>query len=690
MKRKYFAAVVSAVIFVFLFTTASYAAYIPYNNYTYNPDTEAVYSKPGYEPFTVLTSFQGEGGEIALDAPTDFYKKDELLYVLDSGNKRVVVLDDDLRAVDAIESFRDGNGEIKLVSPTGIFVDKSNRIYIADPESHAVFIFDSTGLLVSKLEKPPTDMLDDALEYRPTKVLCDTGGNCYVIAPGVYQGAVIYDKNGIFKGFFGNNRVESSLDILSDMFWKNFLTDEQTDKLARYTPDEFDNFDIDGRNFVYTSTQASKVWVNRVKKLNPMGVNVFSPTIPGFGELQNVYKDGKYFSSTIVDIDVDDNGYINVVDTTYGRVYRYDSCGKLIFILGGLGFQSGTFLKPVAIESSGDKILVLDRDKGSITVFKPTDFGKKVHSMLSLYNDGKYDDAFDLCNEILKIDRNYYPAYQSIGKSLYEKGEYKDSARYFKMADDREGNSLAFKAYRDSILRRMFLIVAAVLILSVTVLIFIAGKVKRSGGGLLIKTKAVFKTTVHPFLQFEDMKYRKVYPIKASVTVLVLLFMTSVLKVQFTSFRFNSSYGSNINIILCFIQTIPLFAIWCFSNWSVCTLLEGKGRLIEISSMSSLCLIPYVVSQYLAILLSHFLSLDESIIISALSVIGIAWSVIMLLCGIAATHQYGFKKTALSIIFSVIGMLVAIFIILLVSELLWKGIMFVASIVFEISYRLKM
>lgn len=672
-----------------IFSTSTYASFVPYNNYIYNPDNKAVTSQVGYKSVLSVTEYKNESITISLKNPTDFYKGNNKLYILDSGNKRVVVLDENLKLNSVVDKFYNDEAEITLSSPTGIFVDKNEKIYIADPGNAAVFIFDLSGKLLTKLTKPNTDMISDKLEFKPTKVICDTGGNAYVIATGVYQGAIIYDNQGIFRGFFGNNKVEGSLQLLNDMFWKRLLTKEQSDKLAKYTPDEFDNFDIDNENFVYTSTQASKVWTNRVKKLNPMGVNVFKNVL-GFGELENVYKDGKYFSSTIVDINIDDFGFINVVDNTYGRVYQYDSYGRLVFIFGGLGFQEGNFVKPIAIESIGEKILVLDRDKHSITVFEMTDFGQTVHKALKLFNEGRYDEAQNICHEILKLDRNYYLAYQSIGKALYEKGEYKSSLDYFKRAKDKQGNSDAFKEYRDGILRKLFLFVLFGIVLFIFLIVLIKNKISKIKNIYFEKLKRVLKSVIHPYSQFEELKYKKGWSIPIAITILIIYFLTTAANIQLTGFRFNSSNDLQVNILLCFMQTIPIFVIWCFVNWSVCTLLEGKGRLIEIAVMSSYCLIPYIVSQHINIILSHFLTLDESIFITAIGLCGFVWSGIMLLCGLSAIHQYGFKKTILSVIFSFIGMLVAVFIMLLVSELIWQGILFAVSIIFELIYRLNL
>lgn len=679
--------------FIFLNLLSALASAESYKGYTYNSKNRAVPSQIGYLPSENIQKISNVDGTktLTLKNPTDMFIDGKFIYILDSGNKRVVVTNHSGILQRVIDNFKGNKEKIELIKPTGIFVDSRKNIYIADPESKKVYVFDENGKIMFTLSKPVTNMLSAQLEFKPTKVIVDSTFNVYVIVPGVFQGAVIYDSTGVFKGFFGSNKVEVSFKLINDLFWKKILTRSQVANLSKYVPEEFDNFDIDNENFVYTSTQSAKVWTDRVKKLNPMGVNVLKNTT-GFGENEIVYKDGKLFSSTLADINVDSDGLINVIDATYGRIYQYDTYGKLLFIFGGRGDQLGLFSRPVAIDSIGKNVLVLDANKNAITIFKPTPFGDMVHKAQNLYNNGLYTESYELCEEILRQDHNYDFANLSIGKSLLEKGEYRQAAEYFQKSNNREENSEAFKAYRDQLLRKYFLLIVICLLLIFVLFTFINRKIKTTrekAGKFRRKISMIFRSCIHPYSQFEEIKYKNDWSVISGIIIVIVWFITSALEIQLTGFRFNANYGNELNIWLCFLKTIPLLVVWCFANWSVCTLLEGKGRLKEIFIVVSYALIPYVISQYMNMILSHFLVVDEIIFISAITYGGIVWSVIILLAGLSAIHQYDIKKTLLSVLFSVIGMIIMVFLSLLVVNLVWQGAMFVYSLIFELIYRFK-
>ena len=83
----------------------------------------------------------------------------------------------------------------------------------------------------------------------------------------------------------------------------------------------------------------------------------------------------------------------------------------------------------------------------------PSAFGKKVLEAVYYYNDGEYGKANGIWEEVLKYDHNYMTAYISIGKSLMAEEKFKEAAEYFKLGNDREGNSDAFQSYRNELLQ---------------------------------------------------------------------------------------------------------------------------------------------------------------------------------------------------------------------------------------------
>ncbi len=673
---------------IFFLTCAFTASAASYKGYTYDYWEEAVPSQIGYTVEGVYTAkdISSEIGDFS--EPKDLYVSPEnMIYILDSGNKRIVVLDKALKLNKIISDFTYNKEKVELGDTTGIFLDNNGKIYIADPTSNCVWITDENGVILSKLEKPDTDMLEEELEFRPQKVLVDSAGTVYVAAAGVYQGALLYTPQGEFDGFYGSNTVEVSGKLLLDRFWKRIMTNEQADNIAKYYPEEFTSFDIDEKDFVFTVTQTTST-KKKIKKLNPMGRDTLEAE--KFGELESVPINGKLTDSLFADIVVSDSGVFSALDQRSNRIFQYDSEGELLFVTGGNGSQSGTFSTPSAIEVLGDRLIVLDSQKNNITVFSPTDFGKMVLEAVNYYTDGKYHDARSLWEEVLKYDHNYITAYTSIGKALMADEEFEDAAKYFKLANDREGNSDAFQSYRNEILQKNFIWICIAAVILIVLFVWLINRRKKSE-----KTKkehwwiSPAKFLFHPIESAEDMKRLNAGSMLISFIILAVWFVAAVLKFAATGFRFNTNNVDMLNLGLLFLTTVPVFVVGVVSNWGVCTLMNGKGRMKDIWIGGSYCLIPYIVSNFLYVIFSHFFVLSEKIFLDWILWIGIIWSACMLFGVLSGIHDYSFKSTVGSVFLTVIAMLIVAFLILLVVSLLQQAFSFVSSIVNELIYRIR-
>lgn len=162
------------------------------------------------------------------------------------------------------------------------------------------------------------------------------------------------------------------------------------------------------------------------------------------------------YPSNFVDVAATDDDFLFALDSTKGRIFLYDPEGSLVFAFGGKGSQKGTFASPAAVETSGEKVLVLDSSKSSVTVFEPTAYGRTVNEALRLYTDGDYDGSRALWEAVLREDGNMFTAYVGIGKALYYSGEYKEAIPYFREGKARANESKAVGEYRSALLRAAF------------------------------------------------------------------------------------------------------------------------------------------------------------------------------------------------------------------------------------------
>jgi len=467
MQVKSFIKCVLIILFVAICFVPAVTAAEPYTGYNFDQWDNPVFSQNGYT-LAFEYSLYKEGGEEAL---CDMFVSDEgEIYILKSSE--ILILDKNFNEIKTIDSFTHNGEERPLSSPRGIFVDKHKRIYIADTENKRVIVCDQNGNIQKTYLRPVSGMYPDTMDFKPTKVVADNASNVYVLCEGGYFGALIYDVDGVFSGFYGSNKVEVTFKVLTNRMWKKIMSKEQKDRFERFVPVEYNSFDIDGENFIYTCTNSTSDSLNELKKLNPAGKNILPAA--DYGDREKVRYNGIITDTSFTDICVDGQKYINVLDFSRKRIYQYDNDGNLLFVFGTEGNYKGGFVSPAAVDSIGDKILVLDRDKYTITVFELTEFGSYVHTAIELYNDGLYKEAVPAWENVIRLNSNYRAAYTGIGKAKILDNDYEGAMKYYKLGYNRELFSQVYGEYRTAQMKKFFpLIVLLFAILIFLILSFV-------------------------------------------------------------------------------------------------------------------------------------------------------------------------------------------------------------------------
>lgn len=193
----------------------------------------------------------------------------------------------------------------------------------------------------------------------------------------------------------------------------------------------------------------------------------------------------------------------------------------------------------------------------------------------------------------------------------------------------------------------------------------------------------------HPVEGFEDLRWKKQGSIKIAMIIVFLLFVAMVADRQLTGFQFNTAYVKVFNIVPLLVQSVVYFFTWVIGNWALCTLFDGEGTLKKICIYSAYALVPYIVCTFLAVFVSNFIVQEESIWMNAISYLGIIWSVVLMVQAMKAAHQYTFGKTLVSKFFTIVAMLLILFLAILLLSLFQQVYAFGYSIYTEISYRIR-
>ncbi|MBQ6180301.1 MAG: hypothetical protein IJK31_01285 [Ruminococcus sp.] len=489
-RLKFLPLVLSGLLFLAGMSPAAAYADEPYDVYNYDRWGEAIPSQAGY---TAERSISGRDlGAGPMDEPSDLFCDHEgNFYIADTGNDRIIVADNALeKTVRIYDRFIMPDGsETTLSKPAGVFVsEERDWLYIADNQNSRVLVSDMDGNVVLEVGKPESDVYDQQRTFLPQKVIADKAGNIYVVLNNITTGAAMFSPSGDFTGFYGANRVEPTAEIITNYIKNIFRSDEKKASMARNVPSGISGFDIDG-DFIFTCSQSVTQTTDTVKKLNAAGKNIFAGLELAFGDYTPMYDtaNNKLMKPAIVDIDISDDGSINCLDRTTGRIFQYDEECNLMFIVGTKARQVGGFDTAAAVESYGSRLYVLDSAKDTITEFTETSFGAIVHEATALYNDGYYEEALDPWYEVLKRDGNYRRAYIGVASALLRKGDYKGAMKYAKLADSPKLYDKAFEAYRREFLRKHFGKIAAGILIAAGAVIVL--KRRKKHGAAVTETE---------------------------------------------------------------------------------------------------------------------------------------------------------------------------------------------------------
>lgn len=660
---------------------------LSYNGYNYDAYGASTPSPEGYEPILRINGEDIECG--AFNSPQDiFCAENGEIYVADTGNNRIVVLDSQFEFLRVIDSIEIEGVTEALEAPNGIFVS-DGYIYAVQTEKQRVLKCDLQGKVVSQFLRPVSDIFSDDMTYSPTKVLVNNSGTVYILVKNFVYGALSYSPEGKFLNFYGSNKVTASLEVLMDYFWKQILTTEQVNQMKRYVPVEYSNFCIDDDNFIYTVTKGSRT--NQVRRLNTLGQNVLpeyerniSSHTSMYGDIERSRLDGIWTSNTFVDVAVDSDGFINILDQSNGRVFQFDAESRLMHIFGGNANMGYGFANAVALEVLDDTIAVLDAEKNSITIFAPTEYGLLVKNAVLLYNDGFYSEAKAEWEKILERNCNLELAYDGLGKAAFEEGNYKEAMEYYKLAYSRDGYSDAFKEYRATILRSSLPYIATGIVILV-LLYFIL--VRRAHIKVNLGSGTVMQVLFHPSDTLFEMKYHKQFKVKTILIVLLFMFISLICTRQLTAFTFNYNNVNEGNMLVVLLAMLYVFVAFCTVNWCITSLLDGKGKFKEISCSTAYAMIPYIFCSYVVVIMSYFLTSEEAMFMTIVTAVGFIWSVVLLISAFKTVHEYSFSKTVISLVITILGVVVLIFLCVLLVGLLQQIFSFFVTIYNEIMYR---
>ncbi|MGI6782540.1 MAG: YIP1 family protein [Acholeplasmataceae bacterium] len=608
----------------------------PYDTYTTGPHGKIIKTQTAYEPAGTI--------KIGLKSPEDLYLKDDVIFIADTGNKRI------------IKYHLDGTSEViitNLIEPTGVHVDEEDYIYVADKGARAVVKFDKLGNKVKTFEKP-TELIFGTSPYIPLKIVTGPKGILYVVGEGSTAGLIQLSYNGEFQGFFAANETRMS-------FVQRVANFFQVSS-AKNIPISPSNVAIDEKGSIYT---VSNTFKDKCKKFNIAS--------------EAILKIHSELTPNSIHINQFNNIYIL---TNEGYINEYDQYGNIIFGFGQLdtGTQRlGLFVTPVDITTdSKNNIYVLDKGLNEIQIFERSEFAALVHTGLKNNKDGIYD--IEQWQEVLRMNAMFSVANSAIARAEYRNQNYGEALKYYRIATDKVGYSEAYWQIRyDFLQKHMLPILIAIICLSILIygvkfadrkwqtFYFVHDFTKKAKANRKVSEfLLLFKMFRHPIDTIHDIK-RYNESSKRTATVLYVLFVVMMIIARyFESFIFSTIRLETANVFKDILILFGVVFLFVISNYLISSLQNGEGWLKDVFIATSYCLAPIIVFMPFITLISHTLTLNEIFIYQALNYITYTWVLINLVIMIKEVHNYTIPQLIGNILLTIFTMIVVVVIVALI------------------------
>lgn len=662
-----------------MLTPLSASAETPYVTYTIDGYGSIRQTQTAYLAHSTITKF----GEETLAGPSDIMVTDDgLIYVADSGNKRIVVgnLEGDLVSI---------IGEGTLVNPMGVYVTKEKHVYVADRDAEKIFIFDENGALLQTYGKPTSPLYGAAVSFLPIKITVNDAGIMYIVCESNTNGVVQISptEGGTFLGYFGTNFA--STDLMT-IIYRAILTDAQRAQMVSNIPSTPTNLAVDAKGLIYTVTRGNQN--TTLKLLNIAGTNLIDNA------------DGTYADApTDVVAGYHDNVYVS---DQQGYIYEYNNNGELMFVFGGpddgsqrVGLSS--MVSGIAIDAN-DRIYVLDSDKCRVQVYQPTEFTNLLHEALYLYSKGRYTESKEPLTRILEMNSMFDYANKAMGRAYFQEENYQMALHYARLAKDYEGYSDAFWEIRNVWLKKNIITVLGlcVLLWIVTKVIGTLDKKKH----ILDKPRALWQRCLgnRTVSNLQYAMYYMKHPVDgaygianegranwiASTLILVVFIIEFVVNKYTCGFLMKTVMEGRYEIFSDIGTVLVVMIALTACTYLVCTINDGEGTVKKLYTMFCYTLIPYVVLTPLVYLLSHVFTGNEAVLLSMLNLLIYGWIVVIGFVGLKEVNNFKMTETVKIVFLTVFTVLIMALLIFIIYVLWAQVFEFISAIFGEVVYRL--
>lgn len=694
-------AAIIAFVSVLLLLPGGAKADAPYSTFTRDNYGRMVPVQPAYRPIAAMghdlyvngnagegTEAVGEPKHSPLKGPQDvFVGPNDDIYIADTGNDRIVHLNRDGILQRIIQPDAD-----EFDRPSGIYVTGDGTMYVADTGNGRIVKLNAAGDVEAVIDKPVSRLIPESFRFDPVSVVVDRRGFLYVATKGGYQGLMQLDGEGTFYGFFGTNRIAVSwLDTLRYRFY----TEEQLRRQERLLPDAIHKADIDASGFIYTASVGSGS--EQLKKLNIGGDNLWDGRT--FGAVPAAFGNGADGSDPVmVDMTVDDAGFVTAIDRNHRVISQYDRDGRLLFYWTGTVVpgapQLGVLQSPAAIAAdSKGRLLVLDDQQHMVTVFEPTEFGALVHQAFRMLSEGRYEESERYWEEIVRLNAHFSHAYEGLSEVAFHRENYGRAMEFARLSGNPELFSESLWYVRLAWLQRYFAESVGAFALLGALFLLRGRRISRSPPRAnrrrippwAERIRHAFALMKHPIDGFADLRYahKGSYPI--AFLLLGIASASLVVRAQWTGFAFRQAPATESDIGSLVYPFLAAWIAWVVCHYLIGSVTRGEGRFKDVFIGSAYALVPIPLVGLPATVLSNVLTLNEASMYAFLDGAMMVWCLLLFFWMSQGVHNYSVGEAFASALFTAAAMLALGVLTFTIFGLASELVRFVYAVVQEVT-----
>lgn len=201
------------------------------------------------------------------------------------------------------------------------------------------------------------------------------------------------------------------------------------------------------------------------------------------------------------------------------------------------------------------------------------------------------------------------------------------------------------------------------------------------------KWKYLWYTLSHPMDGFYWIRRKDKGSVPIAILLVVCFSFCFSLNRYLASFVVNDVNPRSVNSLSELGGVVLLYVLLCVGNWSITCLMNGEGRMKDISIAVGYATLPLILTFVPATIISRAIAADEEAFYYMILAVGIAYAVILLLIGIMQVHNYTLGKTLITLFLTLVAVFIIIFLMLLLLNLISQVYTFFYSIYTELIFR---